>query len=280
MVESTSYLSLTNYTSVYLLIVLLHNPFLFNNLIYPTFKSFFDGLVIERKRCFYFIIFKQIKGLTEKAVGKKITLSMMDLNETLMNAFLKHYFIITVLGFLRYYHYYLYKVFKYLYYYENNYIFEMIDYDKARKNINKLVTSGDWTNLAKPEVVHALICISQKDKYVEKLLTQWNYKLIQFFCIWSLSSFTHLYFLGIILILLFEYPQLSSWVDIVKKSIIFIGTYLLTWIFPNYILFSAIIVFNTRWIDNGITKKLYEFIALSFPSSNKDKLDLDGCISL
>lgn len=252
---------LFNPETVYYVMLAIHTPWIFNIVLYPWLKPFFIQLIIERQRCWYFLVYKHSKSLLEKVKNEKISFRLSDINVELLDLYTKHSLAIHGLLYLRDVHYWLYKCLKYGYFFDYQYKLEMMGVEVARKHIDDVVASKDWKQISDPRLVHALICVSYHEKYMQKNILQFEHQLILFFCLWSISEVSNAW--GVLsLQLLFDFH--NPWISIAKKS----GWYALGayFIFAHqWILFGCLVVLiNTRFLDNFVIRTLYDFFYQRF----------------
>ena len=252
------YCNLIHYDTFFVFILLLHTPPIFNTLLYPKLHVFFDTLVHERIQCGYFILYKQIKSMFERTTKQKVRMNLTDLDEPRMDLFLKHYLMINFIMFLREKQYFFYKFFKYCYLYRYEYKLDALTPSVAMTTVNDLVIMKSWEKVSEPKVVHALISIASKEKMFEKMIIYSEYKLIEYFCVLTVSEIVSVYGL-IAMTYLFEFYQLDWKLQLRKVLWLIIGCLMVHYLHWYWIgCFIAMI--NDRFVDNFITRTTTEFI--------------------
>jgi hypothetical protein len=265
--------------SMFAFLIAIHAPWVFNDFVYPIIKPFFETLNRERIRCAYFILYKQIKSMLQRAslLPQKISMHPSEISMETMDLFLKHYFIITMLVWLREQYYFFYKFFKYCYLYQYQYKLDALTPTIAQNTVHDVIITRQWEKVADPRVVHSLVSIALYEKYFTKQKIYLTYKCIQYFCV---VTFVEL--LGWValptLIYLYEMYHHPWQLQLKKIPWIIVATYWIYMDIPWFWIPCFIAMMNHRWIDNFFTRTLADFIIQRSGYGGDDLPEVQGWV--
>jgi len=152
---------------------------------------------------------------------------------------------------------------------------DALDIDTAKNQLLKMITTQDWKLLGEPYIVHSMISISKHESHLDKILTKIQYKIVQFFSVWSVSDI-----LGIpgIVVATYFFECYNDNIKLQARKVPWIAiAAIVAYLTNNYTVASGIALINTRFVENFLTRSIYEFFIQRF-GMIKQTIETNGWI--
>jgi hypothetical protein len=148
-----------------------------------------------------------------------------------------------------------YNIIKYIYNYKTGDLLASYNTDTAKGYLLHIVDNRKWDDLAKPNTYKAMMHLYQnnneKSDIFKKAFHDFNFSLIKMFTVWTIASLVNFIYLAPIIsfgFLVYKYNQ-----DYMKKlSVLSLAT-LVSYLYPSYLIVSAICHYGEQIIFNKLS---------------------------
>lgn len=177
---------------------------------------------------------------------------------------IKNIIIILLISYIKYYtaNYYYYLL-KQIYNYKTGNLLESFNSESAKKYLLDIIDQKNWQELTKPAAYKAILILFQASdgNFLSETITDFNFKLAKFFCIWSLSSiFSQIYLIPILNLIMLVYKSKFNIPDLVFNLV----GLLVGYFYNSYLLINIICHFGKNIFINKFTRiisrMVYKFI--------------------
>jgi hypothetical protein len=116
-----------------------------------------------------------------------------------------------------------YKMLKYVYNYKTGNTLESYNKESAKKMLSSIIDNKQWHELMKPNIYRAIFLLFQTNDddtdFLKKIINNFNYKMITMFSIWTITSYTDMFFVAPLISTFFHFYKKTYEETIIKKPI-------------------------------------------------------------
>lgn len=161
-----------------------------------------------------------------------------------------------------------YNIIKYIYNYKTGDLIASYNVTSAKSYLLDIIDNRKWNELIKPNTCKAIMYIyqinSEKTNNIQKIVNDFNFSLIKMFTVWTLASIVDfIYLVPIISLGLLLYKD-NSFVDNImihiRKIGILIFATLISYMYPNYIVISALCHYGDQILFNKLTHIMFKIL--------------------